>query len=241
MVGRARPRAVASDANAGTSTLTFSGSGQLDLRLRVPYWAERGFTVRINGVRQYLDATPGNYVSLNRRWRSGDRVEIAAPFTLRIERALDDPAVQAVAYGPVPLVIRSSATDYQNLTLYRDYPLNRDLSQVIRPAGQPMTFTANGLILMPFYINDTDGYHMYFKRAEPEIVFGTTATGIDNRPNTDGLTFLDEVWDRGPFRGRGGLVGAVAEVSERRIAAGAMTKSQRRTLIEAAARAEFPS
>ncbi len=79
-----------------------TGSGHLDLRLRVPYWAEQGFTVRLNGVRQRIDAKPGRYVSLNRRWRTGDRVEIAAPFTLRIERALDDPATQAVAYGPSP-------------------------------------------------------------------------------------------------------------------------------------------
>ncbi|WAP60567.1 beta-L-arabinofuranosidase domain-containing protein [Streptomyces sp. S465] len=64
-----------------------TGGGHLDLRLRVPYWAERGFTVRVNGVRQRVDATPGGYVSLKRTWRTGDRVEIAAPFTLRIERA----------------------------------------------------------------------------------------------------------------------------------------------------------
>ncbi|MEU6597623.1 beta-L-arabinofuranosidase domain-containing protein [Streptomyces flaveolus] len=100
---------------AGTSTLTITGDAELDLRLRVPYWAERGFTVRLNGTPQPVAAVPGTYVSLKRRWRTGDRVEIAAPFTLRIERALDDPATQAVAYGPVPLVIRSSATEYQKL------------------------------------------------------------------------------------------------------------------------------
>ncbi|MEU7964487.1 beta-L-arabinofuranosidase domain-containing protein [Streptomyces sp. NPDC049097] len=226
---------------SGTSSLTVTGSGHLDLRLRVPYWAEQGFTVRLNGVRQRIDAEPGAYVSLNRRWRTGDRVEIAAPFTLRIERALDDPATQAVAYGPVPLVIRSSATAYQNLTLYRDYPLSRDLSSAIRPTGEPMTFTTNGLTLAPFYINTTDNYHVYFKRAEPEIVFGATATGIENRPDAEGLTFLDEVWDRGPFRNRGGLVQAVTAVSRDRVAAGELTADERNTLIKAAARADIAS
>lgn len=226
---------------AGTSTLTVTGNAQLDLRLRVPYWAERGFTVRVNGVRQRVAATPGTYVSLNRRWRTGDRVDIAAPFTLRIERALDDPATQAVAYGPVPLVIRSSATEYQKLTLYRDYPLSRDLSRVFRPTGEPMTFTVGALTLAPFYINTTDGYHMYVKRAEPEIVFGATGTGIENRADATGLTFLDQVWDRGPFRTRGGLVRAVAEVAEGRTTTGDLTPRQRRILIEAAARAQLPS
>ncbi|RMB82526.1 glycoside hydrolase family 127 protein [Streptomyces shenzhenensis] len=226
---------------AGTSTLTITGDADLDLRLRVPYWVERGFTVRVNGVRQQMAAAPGTYVSLSRRWRTGDRVEIAAPFTLRIERALDDPATQAVAYGPVPLVIRSSATEYQNLTLYRDYPLSRDLSQVIRPTGEPMTFTANGLTLVPFYINTTESYHMYFRRAEPEIVFGAVGTGIENRTDAAGLTFLDEVWDRGPFHNRGGLVRAVTEVADARVATGDLTLRQRQVLIEAAARAQLPS
>lgn len=226
---------------AGTSTLTVTGSGPLDLRLRVPYWVEDGFTVRLNGAVQQVDATPGGYVSLNRTWRSGDRVEIAAPFTLRIERALDDPATQAVAYGPVPLVVRSSATQYQNLTLYRDYPLSRDLSRVIRPTGEPMTFTANGLTLVPFFVDTTDAYHMYVRRAEPEIVFGSTATGIENRPGSNGLTFLDEVWDRGPFTDPGGLVQAVTEVADERVAAGQLTADQRHTVIEAAARADLPA
>ncbi|GHJ36754.1 hypothetical protein Sm713_23630 [Streptomyces sp. TS71-3] len=226
---------------AGTSTLAVDGSGRLDLRLRVPYWTEGGFTVRVNGVPQHLGARPGGYVSVDRTWRSGDRVEIAAPFTLRIERALDDPATQGVAYGPVPLVIRSSATEYQNLTLYKDYPLSRDLSRVFRPAGAPMTFTAGGLTLAPFYVDTTDPYHMYFKRAEPEIVFGATGTGVENRPGADGRTFLDEVWDAGPFRNWGGLVSSVSRVADARVAAGGMTGAERGAVVRAAARADLPS
>ncbi|GHH88739.1 hypothetical protein GCM10018793_69580 [Streptomyces sulfonofaciens] len=225
---------------AGTSVLTVTGSGHLDPRLRVPYWAERGFTVRLNGVPQRVDAVPGTYVSLSRQWRNGDRVEIAAPFTLRVERALDDPAVQGVAYGPLPLVIRSSATEYQDLTLYRDYPLDRDLSRAIRPAAEPMTFTANGLTLVPFHLDTTEAYHMYFTRAEPEIVFGDTATGVENRPGPDRRTFLDEVWDRGPFGSRGSPVRAVTEVADDRVRAGQLTARQRKVVIAAAGRARLP-
>ncbi|MET9041881.1 hypothetical protein ABZX34_03090 [Streptomyces sp. NPDC004362] len=81
----------------------------------------------------------------------------------------------------------------------------------------------------------------YFKRTEPEIVFGATATGIENRPGAEGLTFLDEVWDRGPFRNRGGLVQAVTAVSRDRVAAGELTADERHTLIKAAARADIAS
>ncbi|MER6922149.1 beta-L-arabinofuranosidase domain-containing protein [Streptomyces spiralis] len=94
---------------------------------------------------------------------------------------------------------------------------------------------------MPFHIDTTDSHHMYFKRAEPEIVFGDTATGIENRPGADGLTFLDEVWDQGPFQDRGGLVRAVTRVADPRTAAGELTERQRAQLIEAAARAHLPA
>ena len=45
-----------------------------------------------------------------------------------------------------------------------------------------MTFTTNGLHAAPFYIDDTTRYHAYFHRAEPEVVFGSTDTGVTNRP-----------------------------------------------------------
>ncbi|WP_078877680.1 beta-L-arabinofuranosidase domain-containing protein [Streptomyces sp. 150FB] len=226
---------------AGTSTLTVTGSAALDLKLRVPYWVERGFTVRLNGVVQKVKATPGTYVTLSRRWRTGDTVEIAAPFTLRIERALDDPATQSIAYGPVPLVIESSATSYQNLTLYRDYPLSRDLSRAVRPGATPMTFTANGLTLVPFYLNTTANYHMYYRRAEPEVVFGSTDTGVANRAGRDGRTFLDEVWDQGPFAHRAAFIRAVADVSSERFGAGELSRQERQALVVAATRADLPA
>jgi hypothetical protein len=190
---------------------------------------------------QKVKATPGSYVTLSRQWRTGDTVEIAAPFTLRIERALDDPATQSIAYGPVPLVIQSAATSYQNLTLYKDYPLSRDLSGAIRPTADPMTFTTNDLTLVPFYVDTTANYHVYFKRAEPEVVFGSTDTGVTNRAGADGRTFLDEVWDQGPFANRAGFVRAVGDVSADRLAAGDLSRQERQTLILAATSADFPA
>lgn len=227
---------------AGTSTLTVGGSGSFALRLRVPYWVESGFTVRLNGAVQNLGAAAGGYVTLDRQWSSGDTVTVSAPFTLRIERALDDPATQCLAYGPVPMVLHSSATSYQNLTLYGRYPLSRDLAKVFRPASAPMTFTApGGLTVRPFFIDDTDGYHAYWKRYEPTVVFGGTDTGVQNRRGVDGRTFLDQVWDRGPFAGQQALVGAVDTVSAAWVGAGLLSGQERQTLLDAAGRAVFPA
>ncbi|MEU6597622.1 hypothetical protein [Streptomyces flaveolus] len=69
------------------------------------------------------------------------------------------------------------------------------MSLVIRPTGEPMTFTANGLALAPFYINPTERYHMYFKRAEPEIVFGAHGHRRREPPQQRGT---DVLLTRGP-------------------------------------------
>ena len=90
----------------GASTLTVNGNGALDIKLRVPAWVRKGYTVRINGAVQKIDAKPGTYATLRRQWRTGDRVEIAMPFSFRIERALDDPAVQSIFYGPTLLAVQ---------------------------------------------------------------------------------------------------------------------------------------
>jgi DUF1680 family protein len=226
---------------AGTSTLTVTGSGELDIKLRVPYWVEKGFTVRVNGTVQKLTATAGDYVTLHRQWQTGDTIQIAAPFTLRIERALDQPGTQSVAYGPVPLVIKSSATTYQNLSLYRDYPLSRDLSQAIKPTATPMTFTTNGLTLAPFYVDDTSQYHVYFHRVEPEVVFGSVDSGVANHTGPDGRTFLDVVWDQGPFADKGDLLRAVNQVSSDWYGSGLLTRQEREAVLTAAGRSNLPA
>jgi DUF1680 family protein len=144
---------------SGTVVLTVTGDARLDIKLRVPYWVQRGFTVKCNGAVQSLDAQPGTYVTLSRQWTTGDTIEIAAPFSLRVEKTLDQPRVtQSIAYGPVPMVALSNATTYQALTL------DADLTASIAPAADPMTFTTNGLTLRPFYIDDTTRYHAYFHR-----------------------------------------------------------------------------
>ena len=143
---------------SGATMLTVNGSGTLAIKLRVPYWSQRGFTVKVNGVTQQVNAVPGSYVTLNRTWSNGDTITIAMPFSLRAEQAIDIPTRQAIAYGPVPMVLRSDSTAYQNLVL------NSDISTSITPTS-PMNFSTNGLPLGPFYVADTNAYHVYFNRA----------------------------------------------------------------------------
>jgi DUF1680 family protein len=224
---------------SGTVTLRVSGSGPLDVRLRVPYWVRKGFTVQVNGVHQALDAVPGGYVTLSRSWTSGDTVTISMPFSLRIERAIDIPSTQSLPYGPILLVIRDSATTYRDLSLYRSFTLDGELTHAITPGDAPMTFTTNGFTLVPFYINDTSRYHAYFHRAEPQIVFGSVDAGVANRQRSDGLTFLDVLWDQAPFHDKGAFLRAVEAVSAQWLRAGLLTAAERQRVLAAAARSDL--
>ena len=117
-----------------------------------------------------------------------------------------------------------------NFSFYKYLKLNGDLAPAMTPAGKPMHFSTNGQTLAPFYIADPDPamtspYHLYVRRHEPAVVFGSIDSGVPNRARPDGFTFLDVLWAEAPFasqtqflsvldtvstdwRGRGLLTGA---------------------------------
>ncbi|MEV0612525.1 beta-L-arabinofuranosidase domain-containing protein [Nonomuraea sp. NPDC050404] len=225
---------------AGVTTLTITGDGRLVVKLRVPYWVEKGFKALVNGTDQQLDARPGEYVTLDRQWRSGDTIRITMPFSLRIERALDVPTTQSIAYGPVPMVFKSNQTTFRQFSFYRDFTLSGDLARAVTATG-PMSFTAGGLPLVPLYINNTDRYHAYFRRVEPTIVFGRIDSGVPNRARADAVTFLDAVWRNAPFANQDRFVSTVTSVAGEWVTAGLMTSAQRDTVVSTAIRARLPS
>jgi DUF1680 family protein len=224
---------------SGTATLTIQGSGFLTIKLRVPYWVEKGFAVRVNGVPQRLQAAAGTYATLRRHWSAGDRIEISAPFSLRLERTLDQPQTQCIAYGPIPLVIQDAATTYLDLSFYQDFTLSGDLTHAIQPGASPMTFTTNGFTLAPFYNDDPKPYHVYFHRSEPEIIFGSADSGVPNYAQSDGLTFLDVVWARAPFASDRQFRAVAGRTSADWVQAGLLKPSQRDSIVAAAARAHL--
>ncbi|MFE2754087.1 beta-L-arabinofuranosidase domain-containing protein [Actinosynnema sp. NPDC059335] len=242
--------------------LTVDGAGRLDLRLRVPAWARRGFFVTVNGRAQSLDARPGTYVTLSRDWTRGDVVEIRMPFAIRIERAPDRPDTQAVFWGPVLLQITGNpgGGGFRELSLYRHLKRDGDYGRAaitaasVTTAGD-QTFTAGGFTLRPYYISDNQPASSYFRRVEPSIVFGSIDTGVPNRkrddglpnydvpvqgitsPGDDGPTFLDLLWDQAPFADHGAFVAAVTALADAFVAAGTFTAAERAVVVSKAASA----
>jgi uncharacterized protein len=76
---------------------------RLAIKLRIPAWTGAGAVVTINGSALDVEPSPGSYFSVARTWKSGDRIELTMPMSLRIEKMPDEPATQAVLYGPLVL------------------------------------------------------------------------------------------------------------------------------------------
>ena len=250
----------------GTSTLTVNGNGPLDLKLRVPDWVQKGYTVRVNGEAQNLDAVPGEYMTLSRRWQQGDTVEIDMPFSFRVERTIDDPTVQSVFYGPTLLVVENPPVGDNlqdgllNFSFYRHMKLDGSLASAMTPADEPLYYKTNGHDLVPFFVADpedvkrpgtTDGttegrpgglqtqpYHLYFRRHEPQVVFGSVDAGVSNPAGEDGRTFLDAVWEQAPFPNHDAFVATVERTAHEWSRAGSLPASDQSAIVDAARRAE---
>ncbi|NJD08991.1 MAG: glycosyl hydrolase [Gemmatimonadetes bacterium] len=234
----------------GASTLTVNGSGPLTVMLRVPVWATRGFTVRVNGKAEQLAAVPGTYVALEREWRPGDRIDVSMPMSFRVTRTIDDPNVQSLFYGPTLLALQAppAGTDLASgligLSLFRSLKLDGDLGAALAPVpGKPLHFTLAGHTLAPFHVADpqpgeTQPYHMYFRREEPTVAFGSVDAGVKNAAGEFGLTFLDDVWAAAPFASHGRFVARVQRVADEWARAGRLSAAEAATVVAAAKRAE---
>ncbi|MDF2985908.1 MAG: putative glycosylase [Eubacterium sp.] len=141
-----------------STEIIVDGSGKLDIKLRVPYWIEKGFIVKINGEKQSIAPVPGSYVTLSREWNPGDRIEVSTPFTFRIEKTPDDPAVGSIMYGPLAMVGINDTDKYIELALDSE-----DISKSFTSTSKNLTFTVNGITVIPNYAAFDCPYHAYFK------------------------------------------------------------------------------
>ncbi|KAI0180584.1 DUF1680-domain-containing protein [Hypoxylon sp. FL1284] len=251
-----------------TARFTVTGEGPLDIKLRVPGWVRKGFHVTVNG--EALDGEqpqPGTYLTLSRTWSAGDVVEAQMPFSIRVERALDRPDTQVLLWGPVVLQLLGTPSGgrgtYQELSLYRYLKRDGDYGRaaVTKSAGStadPVFGVAgvDNVTARPYYVGDAQVVSTYFRRAEPDVVFGSLDAGVANRkrddglprydvpvagitsPGSDGPTFLDVVWDGAPFATHDAFVDAVTAAADAFVDAGVYSADERDDIVATAREAE---
>ncbi len=77
---------------------------RLALRLRRPYWCQ-GMEVKVNG-RPESESLSSGYVSIDRMWQTGDRVEVELPMRFHAAPLPGNSSVEAMMYGPLVLAGR---------------------------------------------------------------------------------------------------------------------------------------
>ena len=162
-----------------TLTITAKNPQQLAINLRVPYWAEGG-SVKVNGVTLPAFSSPSSYLTLERAWKTGDKIELSLPMKLHIDAMPDDQSVQAIMYGPLVLAGRFDPVSKE--MLYGDYEpkpadqhkvpdivadANKPTAWLEQDSKQPLTFHALGqsqdMDLVPLYQIINDRYAVYWK------------------------------------------------------------------------------
>jgi DUF1680 family protein len=155
------------------------------LNLRHPAWAATA-SVRVNGSAAESSRKPGSFIALNRRWKSGDVVEMEMPMTLRLELLPGTTDTAAAVYGPIVLVgalgreIKPGDDLHVNeRTIGSTFnePIEvpalagalAGIPAKIKPSGAPLTFKTDGIgrpgdvTLIPYYKMAHQHYNMYWK------------------------------------------------------------------------------
>ena len=148
---------------------------ELEIKIRHPWWSERGLTVSVNGGEALkLSGRGGDgWASLSRPWKNGDTIEVAMPFSLRTEGFKDNSRRFAFLNGPVVLCAEVDTRKPFPAIVADEGKLLTSLTPV---AGKPNTFTGpadifripgdtsgRGVTLEPFYqMHGPRRYTVYF-------------------------------------------------------------------------------
>ncbi len=164
------------------------GRGKFAMKLRIPYWATNGVSIKLNGKELATSYSPCTYVTIpTRRWHKGDVIEVHLPFTKHINYGPDRMTTAATApgqtntsfspmwvgtlmYGPLAMGTTSINT-WDDATLAIDSHLTNIIAH--HPTtesgthGNLYTLTIDGHTFLPDYALDQNQTH-YLRIATTE-------------------------------------------------------------------------
>jgi DUF1680 family protein len=170
-----------------TTHLTIESAPMLNVSLyiRYPSWATAGALIKVNGKSISIKQHPGSYITIDRKWAAGDRIEITYPMTLKLEPTPDNPKIAAVLYGPIVLAGEMGTAGMRKPAPYHDpsdpyqyydydyripsdlvHTLNMDgkeIADYLKPViGKPLTFSIQNITLSPYYNLHRERYVVYW-------------------------------------------------------------------------------
>ena len=92
------------------------GKGEFPLLVRYPGWVTPGaFSVKVNGREVDIISGPSSYVSIQRKWKKGDVVDIEFPMHNSVKYLPNVPRYIALIHGPILLGMKTGTEDLANL------------------------------------------------------------------------------------------------------------------------------
>ena len=147
----------------------------------------------VNGSPEALETRPGSYAVVGRSWKTGDRIEVEWPLTLRTEMLPRSKDWISVLWGPVVLAGELGTTGLEDLDFSathnyvatRTLPLEQapvflgtaaDVVAKVKPVpARPLAFRTAGLAqptdvsLAPFYRVHRQRYAVYWRLMDQAV------------------------------------------------------------------------
>lgn len=134
-----------------TTRLTFETAVPIAMPVyfRYPEWATSDVIVKVNSKILKVKQNQGSYITIDRKWKTGDKLEVTFPMKLQVIPTPDNPDVVSVTYGPIVLAAKMGTdgmqkpAPYSNPKLHNDYytydyHVPADLSNVLNVKGKPV-------------------------------------------------------------------------------------------------------
>ncbi|NLZ72326.1 MAG: glycosyl hydrolase, partial [Bacteroidales bacterium] len=164
------------------------------LNFRHPSWAKSEIAVSLNGRKIDAESHPGDYISIDRKWKKGDVISFTLPMNITLDRLPANGDYYSFRYGPIVLAAKVNSEDLEGL--YADDSRMGHIAQgklmsvdetptlIGNPAGfidqikrsdtKPLSFIYEGeavpicnyLELVPFYALHNARYVVYFRQIE---------------------------------------------------------------------------
>lgn len=178
-------------------TVNPRGRKRFAMKLRCPSWTNsEEVKIKVNG-KEFPATKENGYLTINKRWRKGDRVEMEMPMRVIAEQLPDHSNYYSFLYGPIVLAAKTTRDGQTGLFAddsrgghiahgpqipLRQMPLvvsnPMQLTSLVKPVtGKPLTFRLTGLYpeayaagmeLIPFFSLHESRYIIYWPQATQE-------------------------------------------------------------------------
>ena len=154
---------------------------RLSLKLRIPYWAQQGATVQVNGQPLDVVGEAASYLTLRREWHDGDRIDLVIPRSFHTWAMPDNPRRVAILYGPV-VMTQALGTEGMSKAAQWGYGGNTEQQHLWGP-----------VVDVPAIVTDSDNWLNAFKLHVPHrMTFD--AKGISEPDSMLTLTPFYDLW-----------------------------------------------